>query len=182
MQEEQDRLMTLMGTGAALATATGVAGKQSSDGDAVAGLSEGPDGIIKEAGSASATEEAFILSLASCTVHEERQDPTALTATPEQQRQEPPAPIPQKGSAQLAACVSSRLSQASWAVRISRLPPSLLESTADSPGLVLLLFGLFVRAHMLVTAGYDLLLWTSTCLPLPLPVTPCDVSKRLYAY
>ena len=74
MQEEQDRLMTLMGTGAALATATGAAGKQSSDGDAVAGLSGGPGGIVKEAGSASATEEAFILSLASCTVHEERQD------------------------------------------------------------------------------------------------------------
>ena len=91
MQEEQDRLMTLMGTGAALATATGVAGKQSSDGDAVAGLSAGPGGIVKEAGSASAAEEAFILSLASCTVHEERQDPTALTATPEQQRQAPPA-------------------------------------------------------------------------------------------
>lgn len=91
MQEEQDRLMTLMGTGAALATATGAAGKQSSDGDAVAGLSGGPGGIVKEAGSASATEEAFILSLASCTVHEERQDPTALTATPEQQRQGPPA-------------------------------------------------------------------------------------------
>ena len=85
--------MTLMGTGAALGTATGVAGRQGSDGDAVAGLSAGPDGIVKEAGSASAAEEAFILSLASCTVHEERQDPTALTATPEQQRQGPPHPI-----------------------------------------------------------------------------------------
>ena len=105
MQEEQDRLMTLMGTGAALATATGVAGKQSSDGDAVAGLSEGPGGIVKEAGSASATEEAFILSLASCTVHEERQDPTALTATPEQQRQGPPAICTNNRAGRSCLCV-----------------------------------------------------------------------------
>jgi len=85
-QEEQDKLMSLMDTGAALATATGAAGRKSTDGDAVAGLSEGPESIVREASRAKASEEAFILSIASCTVHEERQDPTALTATLEQQR------------------------------------------------------------------------------------------------
>ena len=85
-QEEQDRLMSLMGTGAALATATGLAGKRGGDGDTVAGLSDGPKGIAREASAAKAGEEAFILSIASCTVHEERQDPNTLTATLEQQR------------------------------------------------------------------------------------------------
>jgi len=85
-QEEQDKLMTLMDTGAALATATGAAGRKSTDGDAVAGLREGPEAIVREASRAKASEEAFILSIPSCTVHEERQDPTALTATLEQQR------------------------------------------------------------------------------------------------
>lgn len=78
--------MSLMGTGAALATATGVAGKRGGDGEAVAGLSQGPEGVAREASAAQAGEEAFILSIASCTVHEERQDPNALTATLEQQR------------------------------------------------------------------------------------------------
>ncbi len=86
VQEEQDRLMSLMDTGAALATATGVAGKRSDDPDAVAGLSDGPEGIAREASAAKGSEEAFILSIASCTVHEDRQDPSTLTATPEQQR------------------------------------------------------------------------------------------------
>ena len=131
--------MTLMGTGAALATATGVAGKQSSDGDAVAGLSEGPDGILKEARSAEAAEEAFILSLASCTVHEERQDPTALTATPEQQRQAPPAPDPFEAGRFSVGCLSlsHRLSQTSWAVRASCPLAQLLGSTAGSPACAL---------------------------------------------
>ena len=81
--------MSLMDTGAALATATGVAGKQGGEEGAVAGASEGPAGIAREAVSASAEEEAFILSIASCTVHEERRDPSTLTATPEQQRCSP---------------------------------------------------------------------------------------------
>lgn len=91
IQEEQDKLMTLMDTGAALATASGVAGKKGSgEGeDPMAGLSEGAPGIVREAEGARASQEAFILSIASCTVHEERQDPTALTATPEQQRRAP---------------------------------------------------------------------------------------------
>ena len=128
--------MTLMGTGAALATATGVAGKQSSDGDAVAGLSEGPDAIVKEAGSASATEEAFILSLASCTVHEERQDPTALTATPEQQRQAPPADDPMYRACRNCLRVMPMNYHRCYGSTTGCPLALLLVSTAGPPGLV----------------------------------------------
>ena len=79
--------MTLMDTGAALATASSAARRQGSGSvHAAAGVSDGSLGATQEAGSGHTGQEAFILSIASCTVHEERQDPTALTATLEQQR------------------------------------------------------------------------------------------------
>ena len=79
--------MTLMDTGAALATASSAARRQGSGSmHGGAGVSDGSQGATQEAGSGHAVQEPFILSIASCTVHEERQDPTALTATLEQQR------------------------------------------------------------------------------------------------
>jgi hypothetical protein len=87
LQEEQDKLLTLMDIGAALATASSAARRQGSGSmHAASGVSDGSRDAAQETGGGHAGQEAFILSIASCIVHEERPDPTALTATLEQQR------------------------------------------------------------------------------------------------
>lgn len=84
MQDEQDKLLTLLDASAALASAAGAAAKLS-DEDGVAGLRGGPRGVRRVA-AAAARPEHFILSIAACKVHQERPDPRRATATLDQQR------------------------------------------------------------------------------------------------
>ena len=84
VQDEQDKLLTLLDASAALASAAGAAAKLS-DEDGVAGLRGGPRGVRRVA-AAAARPEHFILSIAACKVHQERPDPRRATATLDQQR------------------------------------------------------------------------------------------------
>ena len=84
MQDEQDKLLTLLDASATLASAAGAAAKIGDD-TGVAGLRGGPGGVRRVA-AAAARPEHFILSIAACKVHEERPDPRRATATLDQQR------------------------------------------------------------------------------------------------
>lgn len=105
VQDEQDKLLTLLDASAALASAAGAAAKLG-DEDGVAGLRGGPRGVRRVA-AAAARPEHFILSIAACKVHQERPDPRRATATLDQQRCVPPSSYlnpPVQGS-----CTSSLL-------------------------------------------------------------------------
>lgn len=80
-QDDQDKLMILLETGATVASASGAAGKTGEP----EGLRTDPEEARRSA-AAVADPEHFILSIASCRVHEERPDPRRATATLDQQR------------------------------------------------------------------------------------------------